>query len=345
MRTRKPAGSRITIIDVAKATGVSTATVSRALRAPERVSPELRERVLAAIQQLGYVTDGAARALASGRTGAVAALLPTLDNAIFAKFTNALQQRIGEHGYVLLVGSFEYDPLREGHQLRALLERGVDGVLLVGTSHSPEVYRLLKSVAIPVLICWTTDTTAPFPCIGFDNTKAAARLARHLASLGHRKIAMIAGITKGNDRAAERVAGVRGALASLKIEFLEKYLVEREYSISGGRSALRQLMQLPTPPTAVICGNDILALGALYEASALGISIPQDLSITGFDDLDFAAEMVPALTTVHVPASEMGTRVADQLAAAASGQCIPHIDELQAPIVLRDTTGAAPASR
>jgi LacI family transcriptional regulator len=334
--------SRITIREVAEAAEVSIATVSRALNAPDRVNPELRRRVTDAVDRLGYVAVGAARALASRRTGAIGALVPTLDNAIFAECINALQLRLDDHGYVLLVASADYDPRREGRELKALVERGIDGVVLVGTEHDPEVYRLVTATAVPAVITWSCDPAAQVPCIGFDNGAAARRLCQHLLELGHRRIAMMAGMRKGNDRAAARVDGVREALQARGLDLTPERLCERPYTVADGRNALRQLIAVPEPPTAVICGNDVLAFGALFEAAARGLRVPQDLSITGFDDLDLAAQMVPPLTTVRVPAAEIGRRAADQLVGVARGMTAPRVTELEAAIVLRGSTGAPP---
>jgi LacI family transcriptional regulator len=337
--------NRITIREVADAAGVSIATVSRVLNAPARVNPDLCRRVTEAVDRLGYVAVGAARALASRRTGAIGALVPTLDNAIFAECINALQLRLDEHGYVLLVASADYDPRRESRELKALVERGIDGVLLVGTDHDPDIYRLVQSTGVPAVITWSCDPQARVPCIGFDNRAAARRLCQHLFDLGHERIAMIAGVQKGNDRAAARIDGVRDALRARGQDLTPETLCERPYTIADGRMALRQLMAMPMPPTAVVCGNDVLAFGALFEAAALGMHVPRDLSVTGFDDLDLAGQMVPPLTTVRVPAAEMGRRAADQLVGVTRGETPPRVTELEAAIVLRGSTGVPPERR
>lgn len=341
-------GPKITIREVARAAGVSVATVSRALNTPGQVTPALRTRVCDAAERLGYLAHGAARALASRRSGAIGAVVPTLDNPVFAACIDALQQRLDGHGYALLLASAGYDAAREARELRALLARGVDGVMLIGADHPPAVWDLLApggGRGVPAVVTWTAgDPAAPVPCIGFDNRAAARRVAAHLLELGHRRIAMIAGPTRGNDRAAARVVGVREALAAAGLRLEPPYLTERPYVVAEGRAALMALMALPEPPTAVICGNDHIAFGALAGARALGLRVPQDLSVTGFDDLDFAAYADPALTTVQVPAAEMGRRAADHLVAAAAGKSPPPPAELEAPVMLRGTTAAPPRS-
>lgn len=333
---------KVTIRDVASEAGVSTATVSRALNLPGQVTPKLRARVEDAAARLGYLAHGPARALASRRSGAVAAVVPTLDNPVFAACIDALQERLETHGLVLLVASTGYDAGREGRGLRALLERGVDGVMLVGASHPPEVWRLLHAASsVPAVLTWCSCGAA-LPCIGFDNAAAARRVVEHLIGLGHRRVAMIAGITRGNDRAAARVEGVRQGLEAAGLAWPAAWLTERAYGVTDGIAAVQSLMALWPRPTAVVCGNDHLAFGALAGARALGLRVPEDLSVTGFDDLDFAAHAAPALTTVRVPAAEMGRAAADHLAARAAGQAPPQPAGLEALLVLRESTGRMP---
>jgi LacI family transcriptional regulator len=335
----------VTIRDVAREAGVSVATVSRVFNRSDAVTAGLRARVLAAAERLGYVAYGAARALASGRSRAIGAIVPTLDNPVFAVCIDALQQRLDAHGFALLVASAGYDAARETREVRLLLERGIDGLMLVGAEHPDAVWALLRrrGPAVPAVVTWTSDASAtPVPCIGFDNGAAARRLVDHLLELGHRRIAMVAGPTAGNDRAAARVGGVRAALAAAGLTLAGPYLCERPYTVPDGHAAARALLSLPDPPTAIVCGNDHLALGALAGARALGLAVPRDLSITGFDDLDFAAYAEPPLTTVRVPAAQMGQRAAEHLIAAAIGTPAPVGTVLEAPVMLRGSTARPP---
>jgi LacI family transcriptional regulator len=338
----------VTIRDVAQAAEVSVATVSRVFNRPDLVTAALRARVHDAAERLGYVADGAARALASRRSRAIGAIVPTLDNPVFAACIDALQQRLDEHGFALLIASAGYDAARETREVRLLLERGVDGLMLVGAEHPAAAWALLdrRSPAVPVVVTWTSEPArGTVSCIGFDNRAAAKRIVGHLLQLGHRRIAMIAGPTAGNDRAIARVAGVREALRATGIELGPPYLTERPYTVPDGHAATVALLSLPEPPTAIVCGNDHLALGALAGARSLGLCVPQDVSVCGFDDLDFAAYADPPLTTVRVPAAEMGQRAADYLAAAAAHLQPPSTALLEAPVMLRGSTGPPPTNR
>ena len=332
-----------TIVDVARVAGVSVATVSRALSRPERVRPEMVAKVRAVASRLGYVPHSAARALVSRRSSTIGAVVPTVDNAIFAKAIQSLQFALDDRGYRLLVAFNEYDLARETVQVRAMIEHGVDGLVLVGGAHDDATLALLRSRGVPFVYTWIFDPSGPDPCIGFDNRRAMIRLTNHLADLGHRHFAVVSGITRGNDRAAERLHGVRDALAARGIELPPASVVERPYGIAEGRSALRLLLARRPAPTAIVCGNDVLAFGVLFEALAQGIDVPGALSITGFDDLDLAAQLTPALTTMRVPSAEMGSRAAEFLLSRSNGDMVPEKVELEAELIVRGTT--APPAR
>ena len=298
--------SRPKLEDVAKRASVSTATVSRCLSAPHKVRPAVRERVEAAIAELGYTPHGAARALASRRSQTVGAVIPTLDNAIFATVVQTLQHRLAAAGRTLLLAASDYDPERERAQIENLVVRGLDGLMLTGEARDPAIFALLARRGIRYVNTYVHHPNSPHPTIGFDNRRAMEKLVAYLYDLGHRRFAMIAGLTTWNDRAAERVEGTLEALKTRRLALVPNGLTSRPYAISAGREALRGLMALSPRPTAVICGNDVLALGALLEAPSLGLEVPDDLSITGFDDLDLAREIQPGLTTVACAARANG---------------------------------------
>lgn len=332
-----------TIKDVARQAGVSIATVSRVINRPQAVGSAAIGRVRDAIATLGYVPDRAARSLVSGRFNAIGAIVPTIDNAIFAKGIQSLQSRLNESGYGLLLASTEYDDARELLALQSLIEHGVDGIVLVGTAHSPAMARLLEQHDVPYVNTWTYDRSLARPCIGFDNRAAMEKLAGYLADLGHVRIAMIAGVTRHNDRAAERVAGVRAALRARGLVLAEEWLIERPYTVADGRQAAARLVGGMPRPSAIICGNDILAFGALFECQARGLRVPAEISITGFDDVDLASHVAPALTTMRVPAMEMGRFAADYLVQRHAGRATQDGIELQAELIVRGSTAPARA--
>ncbi|WP_299659608.1 LacI family DNA-binding transcriptional regulator [uncultured Ruegeria sp.] len=331
-----------TLNDVAKAAGVSTATVSRCLNSPEQVIETTRKRVMHAVESLGYTPNFAARVMAANRSFTIGAIIPTMDNAIFARGLQEFQDQLRESGYTLLVSSSAYDPDIEQEQIRALVARGADGLLLIGFARDAGIYKYLEQHQIPSLVAWSYDPTMPRPSVGFSNTDAMGELAQRVISAGHRRIAMISGKTQGNDRAQSRVEGVKQAMADNDLDADALTLIETTYDIEKGADAFRQLMDVRPRPTAVICGNDVLAAGALREAHRLGIQIPDQVSITGFDDIELAEIVSPALTTVHVPHREMGRKAALELIKMVEGKSEGRSICINTRLVIRHSLAAAP---
>ncbi|MEM7429512.1 MAG: substrate-binding domain-containing protein [Pseudomonadota bacterium] len=329
---------RVNQLDIARAAGVSTATVSRALNGTGIVKPEARARIDAAIAELGYMPNGAARALASRRSHTVGAVIPTLASAIFAAGIDAFEQRLNEAGLTLLLSLSNYDLDSEALKVRRLLERGVDAIMLIGSSHAPEVHETIARAGRPYVHSWAWEAEDQHPYVGFDNVAAARTVAHHLADLGHRDLAMIAGIAEGNDRAAGRIAGTIAGLRERGIELPADRIVETAYTHAAAREALGEILSAGAP-TAVICGNDVLATGALLEAQARRLNVPEELSVTGFDDLPLMEHLNPPLTTVVVPAEAMGHGAADSLIRALNDGKPALGRQLPAKLLVRQTTG------
>lgn len=327
---------RIRIEDVAHVAGVSTATVSRALTLPHRVRPETLDLVQRTVQKLGYVPDAAGRALASGRTKTVGCVIPTLDHAIFASSTHAMQTTLAASGFQLLVGSHEYDPVTELDVVQSLQQRGVDALVLVGAEHHKKLWQVVQAWPKPTLLTWACD--ARLPSVGFDNPAIAALGTRHLLDLGHQDIGMITGFTVHNDRARARVDGFRATLAQAGLRLAKDQVSEQALKLSGGRLGLIALLKAKKPPTAILCGNDLLAVGALLEAQRQGLNVPQDLSICGIDNHDLAAEMIPGITTISLPTRELGQIAATQILAAIDGAPIAQQSLLPFQLLVRGTT-------
>jgi LacI family transcriptional regulator len=327
-----------TIGNVAQLASVSIATVSRCINQPDTVRAPLRERVLAAIKQLGYVPHAGARTLKSRRTRTIGAVFPTIDNAIFAQAINALQRRLAEANYQLLLATSDYDPTTEENQALHLLSRGAEALVLCGCSQRTSLNKRLQARAVPVLRVMSWPPPKGMSCVGFDNARAMTQVIRYLLDLGHRRIAMLAGVTQHNDRAAARVQGVRDALAAEGLSLPSHWIVERRYSLSAARDGFRQLMHEQPQPTAVVCGNDVLAFGAVLEAQRMGLTVPKDVSIVGFDDLELASHIQPALTTVSVPAEDMWFRAADRVVDMLEGQTSAAKDEIQTSLIVREST-------
>jgi len=302
-----------TLDDVAKMAGVSTATVSRCLNSPDRVVKATRQRVLSAVDTLGYTPNFAARVMAAKRSSTIGAIIPTMENAIFARGLQAFQEELHQHGYTLLVSSSAYDPEIEEEQIRTLVARGADGLLLIGHDRDPHIYEYLERRKIPALVAWSFQPDAQVPSVGFDNRAAMCELATRVVGLGHRHIGMISGVSTGNDRARQRIEGARDALIQNDLSPAQLTILETPYEIDNGAEAFSRLMSQKIPPTAVLCGNDVLAVGAVRRALETGLKVPEDVSVTGFDDIELARISTPGLTTVHVPHREMGRQAALEL--------------------------------
>ena len=328
-----------TVADVARAAGVSTATVSRALNQPDSVRPALRAQVLAAVARLGYVAHAGARALSLRRSGTVGVVVPTIDNAIFASGLQAFQRRMAQAGQVVLLAFSDYDPAQEEAQVQALLARGVDALALTGLSQRPGLMALLAQRGLPWVHTGTYPAPAGAACVGFRNAAAMTRAVQYLLDLGHRRIGMVAGLTAHNDRAADRVAGARQALAAAGLGLPARWLVESAYTLPAARQATRALLQSGPAPTALLCGNDVLAFGALLECAAQGLAVPQAMSVVGFDDLDLARQWRPPLSTVRVPTQAMWTLAAEHLLQRLDGRVTEAEQiELDVELVVREST-------
>lgn len=327
-----------TLNDVAEHAGVSTATVSRYHSNAELVGEERRRRIEASIATLEYIPHGAAQALASKRSRTIGAIVPTLDNAIFARGIQAFQQRLQNAGYTLFIASSNYSHDEERTQAETLIARGVDGVMLIGLDHHGQLFERFRQKQLPYINTWSFRSDSDHPCIGFNNFDAAVRLTTYLLDIGHIRFGIIAGITRNNDRAHDRLQGILHTLSERGLTIPDDMLIECSYDIAVSRQAMKRLLALAELPTAVICGNDVLAYGALLECQASGHKIPDDVSIIGFDDLPLSAHIQPPLTTMHVPSEEMGQKAADYLLACLNGENVPEHAELEVNLIIRGTT-------
>lgn len=338
--------SAVTINDVAAAAKVSTATVSRALNRPDTVSASLKEKINSVIKKLGYIPNAGARALMLKRSGTIGAIVPTLDNAIFAQGLAEFQKQLNQAGYQLLVSSTNYDPVIESNQINNLLARGVEGVALFGVSQERDALKLLKARSIPYI--HVGSLTAPLNGFtsGFDNCEAIKLGVQHLLEMGHKHFGILAGITADNDRAKDRVAGALELLAQKKIHLKSEVIVECHYELQEARLGLKKLLLSNPKITAIICGQDVLALGAILEAQNQGIKIPKELSIVGFDDLEISRHILPSLTTIHIDAVGMWAQAANHLISQINGvEDLPKKIKASVNLIIRGSSAVAPKNK
>lgn len=339
--TERPAGI-VRLSDVAERARCSSATASRVLNTPETVNLDARLRVEAAVRELGYTRDPAARALRSRRTRTIGVIVPTLRQPTYATFIGSLQDALSERGRSLIVTTHEFSLDREAAQARLLAERGIDGLVLVGHTHRPELQRLLVVRDLPYVTTYTYETDLDHPAIGFDNAGAMGKMVRHLLDLGHRDFGLLCGRRRENDCVEARVSGALSTLAAHGIRIEPERVLEAEFTVGAGRAGFRDLLARPGKTTAVVCTSDILAQGALVECQVRGIAVPSRMSITGFDGLDSSAAIHPALTTLWVPAEAMGRLAGQFLAARSSREEHGSRVALATRLVLRDTVAPPP---
>ncbi len=334
--------SRSIAKDVARLAGVSTATVSRALNFPDQVEAKTRERVRAAIEKLGYLPHGAARALRSQRSRMVGAVVPSFDYALYARTTSALQQVLDQRGYSLVLATHYYDLDTEVRVTEQLVQHGVDAFAFVGIDHDPALYAMLERLARPYVLTWGIDASRMHPYIGFENREATYAMTRYLLGLGHRRFGLISASVEGNDRARERGAGVRSALASHGLGLDEACTYYGPIALASGAEGMRKLLSAPRRPTAVVATNDVFAVGAMVACREAGVAIPGEISITGVDSTDLGATQTPPLTSVRTPIVEIGRAAALQLVARLEGEPAELYAKLPFELVLRGSTAAPP---
>ncbi|GAB2491299.1 LacI family DNA-binding transcriptional regulator [Comamonas humi] len=328
--------------DVAKAAGVSVATVSRAFNLPETVSEEARKHVLEVAARLGYRPNPAAKALRLQRTFMVGAIFPTTDHGLYSGMLSSFQARMSQAGYLSALITVGFDNSRIFEPVKQLLDRGVEGLMMVGRIDDHRLLAHLLESRIPVVSTYSHLADAPFPSVGSDNYAATTQMMKHLLGLGHRHFAMLSGPAVGNDRQQARRRAYVEALRAAGIDD-EPLIFEdpKGYSLDHATRTMRTLVDAYPEVTAVVCNSDYYGLAALCEAKKLGIDVPGRMSIVGFDDQEFAALVDPALTTISVNSAEMGAEAATILLRALEGQTSPS-RQIPANLVIRASSGPAP---
>jgi len=330
---------KVDIVAVAKAAKVSPSTVSRTFNHPNLVNPATRKKITRAVQKLGYIRNRAAQTMHGKRSGTIGLVVPTINHAIFAEVIQAFSISIDKAGFSLLLASHGYDLDLEYAMVRKLMEHRVDGVALVGLEHSDATTRLIEQQKVPALAIWNYSEGSALPCVGADNRLAGRLATEHLLALGHRDIGLIFPKTHGNDRAQHRLSAVRDALAKMGVSIPNEHVSEAPYSVSQAKQAALTLLSTPTRPTALLCGNDVIALGALFAAQRLELSIPDDLSIIGIGDFNGSADIEPGLTTIRIPAETIGRLAGERFTNYITSDNPTHFEvccELEC--IVRETT-------
>lgn len=326
----------VTLADVARLAGVSPITVSRVFNHPELVTPETIAHVQQVIGRTGYVPNLLAGGLASKRTRLVAAIVPSITNAIFVETIQAFTDRMWESGYQVLLGLSGYPPTREEALLAAVLSRRPDAICITGINHSPEARKRLLNAKIPIVETWDMTPTPIDMLVGFSHEKIGEAVARHLLAKGHRRFGMI---WADDERALARRRGFLGEMAKADVHDIDIAEVPAPSTLTLGRQGLARLLDGPRRPTAVFCSSDLIAHGALEEARSRSLNMPDELALIGFGDLEFTRQTFPALSTVRVDRAGIGRMAADLILARIEGKTPPaRLVDVGFEIIDRGTT-------
>ena len=304
--SRENSVGKITMQEIATIAGVSLATVSRTVHSPHLVRRETREHIERIMQVNRYVYNVTASDFSKKRSSVIGVIIPTTRGAIFSSSTQIIQERAQERGFSLIIANTGYDPAVELTLLRQFQERRLAGIILTGFSiGQEEVIEDLVQSGVPCVVVWETlKNNLSF--VGFDNFKAAYTMTEYLIRLKHRRIGLILGPYTKVGRARKRLEGYLAALRDNDLSYEPSLVIEKQPTLEEGREAMERLLSLSHRPTAVFAASDMLAIGSLAAVREKGLKVPDDVSVAGFDDIDFAAYCNPPLTTVRVPAREMG---------------------------------------
>jgi DNA-binding LacI/PurR family transcriptional regulator len=331
-------GCNVTMKDIARIAGVSQSTVSRILNdtpVSVPVSQKTRERVLAAAEEHGYRPNPLARALRGAPTMLVGAIVRDMTDPFFAVAVDALASTAKTRGYAVVLGHAR-SRADDALALAAMLEsRHCDAILLVGDFHEQPLIDDLRRSRIPVVALWHGVQSHGFHSVNVDNVAGIRLALGHLVGLGHTRIGFVGGAALGDIR--EREAAFRDAAAELGLSLADAGVQRVENTFAAAGPALDRLLGQVSAPTAVVASTDVLAIGLLHAAAELGLRVPDDLSVVGFDDIPFAAATVPSLTTVHMPVAEM-CAAAIEIAVTVERTAAPEARTFEPTLVVRAST-------
>jgi LacI family gluconate utilization system Gnt-I transcriptional repressor len=310
----------VKIVDVAAAAGVAPMTVSRVLNTPERVSAETRERVQLVIERLGYVPNLIAGGLSSRRSRMIAAIVPTIASPMFSEPVHAFTDTLDSAGYRVMLALSNYRDDGETELIRAMLTRRPDGLLLTGARHGPAVQRLLREARIPVVEIWDSAEQPADMLVGFDHAELGATVADFFSAGGH---TAFASLSAGDPRGLARRDGFLNRVAERGGRVIRSAPLHAPSGVADGRRGLREIAPLLGARTAILCSSDLVAFGAVTEARALGIAVPERLAVCGFGDFDIARNSEPPITTVSVDGAAMGRIAAENLLSRMAGGTPP----------------------
>ncbi len=332
-----------TIYDIAKHVGVSAGTVSRALSRPEKVLPATRARIEQAAAALGYVPNTVARTLKTQRSGKILVTVPDIANPFFAQILQGAEEAAQAVGYAVLLGDTQHQPDREERYAQMLRRNEADGLIVLGHRLPPTAREIVEQLgeSAPVVNGCEFDPSLGIPSVHIDNAAAARTVMEHLYGLGHERIAVVGG-PPDNPLHQQRLEGTRTA-AKARARLRALSVVPGDFSLESGHAAAKALLADAAAPTAIFCFSDQMALGALAACRELGIRVPEELSIVGFDDLASSSFLTPPLTTIRQPMREIGVRAVNLLLSIIESMDVPHQQTLEFTLMVRGSTAAPKA--
>jgi LacI family gluconate utilization system Gnt-I transcriptional repressor len=328
-----------TMADVGRVAGVSAMTVSRALRGNSYIAKETLERIMIAVDQLGYVLDQSAGSLSSRRSGFIAAIVPSIDNSNFADTARGLTDTLARTNMQLLLGYTNYSVRMEEELIEAMLRRRPEGIILTGGKHTPKARTMLVNAGIPVIETWDMPEYPVQAVVGFSNAAAMEALVRGLIDKGYSKFGFIGGSEQADTRGHQRRLGFERALTSHGLETMRKVEIDAvPFRMSHGGESIRQLLTHFPDTEIAVCVSDLPAFGAIMECRRMGLAVPQDIAIAGFGDYEIASVSEPGITTVNVDSYGIGTQAAEQMIAMLENRSDTATIKTSYHVLLRGST-------
>lgn len=328
-------GLTVTMETVGRMAGVSQVTVSRALSDPTKVSPATLERIQKAIEVTGFVPNAVAGALASRKSKLISALVPSITNIVYSVMVKAFSDRMRDHGYQILLSETGFDLAEEEKLISTHLSRRPDAIMLTGIHHTAQARKMLLGAGLPVVELWDITDTPIDLCVGFSHVVAGRAIAEFVHGAGYRQAGTV---SAGDERALRRKDAFAAAFSKPSGTGVAEVNFDGPASLARGREGLRLLLDEKGFDEGVIfCSSDLLAHGVVVEAGARGLSVPNQIAVVGFGDQDFAAHVVPSLTTVRVDRDSLGMAAADAILARLQGADTPEVTDLGFEIVRRES--------
>ncbi|QLJ12605.1 LacI family DNA-binding transcriptional regulator [Pseudomonas putida] len=330
---------KVSVKDVAQAAGVSVATVSRAYNLPDKVRDDVREKVIGIAERMGYSPNPAAQALRRQRSHTIGVVIPSLNYAIFARLVESFQEVLVAAGYNVLVLTTGYDNHNMFGPVKRLIDRGIDGLMVVGQIFDEGLRQYIVDRKLPCVTSYSYTDDPLIPSIGFDNFEATKKIVEHLIKMGHTHISMFAGPSHGNDRQQERIRAFNETLTTHGL-LGNAVIVEREYTDAArqGAEALKIIRSERPDTTAIVCNSDVFAFSIISECIKLGICVPDEMSVAGFDDDSYTSLFNPPLTTVAVPATELGKHAAREMLNALTHRKQIMASRFETHLIVREST-------